>query len=177
MRKWIWIAVLAVVALLAYGVAGPFLTINAIRDAVRTENARALSKQVDFPPLRQSLKRQARDAIVRRAGEDAQASLAGALGIRMASGLADGAVEAMVTPLGMGALMEGRKVWNRASGLPPPTRTDTGDRPQPLQDARYRFESPSRFTATVAGADGTDTVFVLTRRGLRWKLSDIQLPL
>lgn len=177
MKKWIWIAALAAVAVLAYGVAGPFLTVNAIRDAVRTEDARALARQVDFPPLRQSLKRQVRDGIVRRAGEEAQASLVGALGIRMAAGLADGAVDAMVTPMGLGALMEGRKVWNRAAGLPPPTRTDTGDRPRPLQDARYRFESPSRFTATVAGADGTQTVFVLTRRGLRWKLSDIRLPL
>lgn len=176
MKKWIWIAALAVVGLLAYGVAGPFLTINAIRDAVRTENARALAKQVDFPPLRHSLKLQVREAIVRRAGADAQSSLAGALGIRMAAGLADGAVDAMVTPMGLGALMEGRKVWNRASGLPPPTRADTGDRAQPLQDPRYRFESPSRFTATVTGADGTETTFVLTRKGLSWKLSDIRLP-
>lgn len=176
MKKWIWILVLLLVAVIGYGVAGPYLTIRAIGDAVRTENARALAKQVDFPPLRASLKRQLRDNIVRRAGEDAQASLIGALGLRMAGGLADGAVDAMVTPVGLGALMEGRKVWNRASGLAPPTRGEDGTGPRPLQDARHRFESPSRFTATVSGADGADTVFVLTRKGLRWRLSDIQLP-
>lgn len=176
MKKAGWIALLLVVAMVGYTAAGPFLTVNAIRDAVRTENPRALAKQVDFPPLRESLKRQMRDAIVRRAGEDAQASLLGAFGLRIAGGLADGAVDAMVTPIGLGALMEGRKVWNRASGLPPPTREDTGLHPEPLQDARYRYESPSRFTATVTAADGTETIFVLTRKGLGWKLSDIRLP-
>ena len=49
--------------------------------------------------------------------------------------------------------------------------------PDPLRDASYRFESPSRFTATVRNADGDPVVFVLTRDGLRWKLTDIQLPL
>ncbi len=168
---------LILVAILAYVVAGPFLTVNAIRDAVRTENARALSKQVDFPPLRSSLKRQVRDAMLRKAGGDMQASLLGAVGMFVAGSVSDAAVDAMVTPVGLGALMEGRKLWNRASGLPPPTREDTGDRPEPLQDARYRFESHDRFTATVIAADGSETVFVLTRRNLGWKLSDIRLPI
>ena len=177
MKKWIWIAAIALVALLAWVAAGPYMTVNAIRDAVRTEDASALAKQIDFPPLRDSLKRQLRDAMLRRVGIEAQSSLLGALGMTVAGGLADGAVEAMVTPAGIGALMEGHKTWNRFSGLPPPAPEDTGDRPQPLQDPRYRFESPSRVTATVQGDDGSETVFVLTRKGLRWKLSDIRLPL
>lgn len=153
------------------------MTVDAIREAVRTEDARALAKQIDFPPLRDSLKRQLRDAMLRKVGVEAQSSLLGALGMTVAGGLADGAVEAMVTPAGIGALMEGRKTWNRLSGLPPPSRGDSGDRPQPLQDVRYRFESPSRATATVRSDGGGETVFVLTRKGLRWKLSDIRLPL
>ena len=46
-----------------------------------------------------------------------------------------------------------------------------------LRDARYGFESTSRFTATVPSADGPPLVFVLTRDGLTWRLTDIRLPL
>ncbi|MEE7561224.1 hypothetical protein HH299_17155, partial [Xanthomonas sp. Kuri4-2] len=46
-----------------------------------------------------------------------------------------------------------------------------------LEGAEHRYESSSRFTATVRTAGGDPIVFVLTRDGLRWRLSDIRLPL
>jgi hypothetical protein len=177
MKKGLVVAALAVALLLAWIAAGPFLAIGAIRDAVRTENAHALARHVDFPPLRDSLKRQLRDALLRKAGGDMQSSLLGAFGLAIAGSASDIAVEAMVTPTGLGGLMEGRKAWNRFSGLPPPSREDAGTRPDPLQGARYRFESPSRFTATITHADGSTTVLVLARKGLRWQLTDVRLPL
>lgn len=177
MRKWIALAALLSVALLAYAAAGPYLVIHAVGKAVREENAAALAKHVDFPPLRSSLKAQLGDRLVRSAGIDAQSGLLGALGMTVANELAGDAVDLMVTPMGLGALMEGHKVWNRASGIPPPA---TGDgaraRPDPLRDAARRYESASRFTATIHMDDGSPLVFVLTRKGLRWRLSDIRLP-
>ena len=174
--RWIILACVVLVALLAWGATGPYRTIAAIRDAVKTEDASALARQVDFPSLRASLKLQLQDRIVREAGAGVQADPFGAFGLRIATGLAGGLVDAMVTPAGLGAMMEGRKTWNRASGIAPPSRGSTEGQSEPLPDPRHRFESPSRFTATVTGADGEDVVFVLTRTGLRWKLSDIRLP-
>ncbi|CAN5622553.1 DUF2939 domain-containing protein [soil metagenome] len=176
MKKLIWTAVALFAAMLAFVAAGPYLTINSIREAVKTEDARALSRQVDFPALRESLKLQLGDRLVREAGPTIQSGRFGAIGLRLAGGLVGGAVDAMVTPAGLRALMEGRKVWNRGTGIPPPSRSDTSAQPEPLRDARYRYESPSRFTATVADDAGSPVVFVLTRKGLRWKLSDIRLP-
>ena len=176
MRKWIVLAVLLLAALLAYAAAGPYLTIHAIGKAAREENAAALAKHVDFPPLRASLKAQLGDRLVRSVGLDGS-GLLGALGMAAAGGLVEGAVATMVTPYGLGALMEGRKVWNRASGLPPPaTEEGRAARANPLRDAEHRYESSSRFTATVRMDDGSPLVFVLTRKGLRWRLSDIRLP-
>ncbi|GAA4865115.1 DUF2939 domain-containing protein [Luteimonas vadosa] len=173
----IWLSAAVLAMLLAYAAAGPYLAINAIRDAIKTEDTRALAAQVDFPALRTSLKAQLTDHVVREAGPGVQSSLLGAFGLRMATGLVGGAVDAMVTPLGLGALMEGRKVWNRGIGIKPPSRDDTEAQPEPLRDAVQRYESPSRFTATVQDDSGRPIVFVLTRKGLRWKLSDIRLPL
>lgn len=177
MRKWLVLAVLLLAALLGYVAAGPWLTMTAIGKAVREENHAALARHVDFPPLRASLKAQFGDRLARSVGIERQTGLLGALGMTVANELAGGAVDLMVTPYGLGALMEGRKVWNRASGLPPP-RTEAGAtaRPDPWRNAQRRYESTSRFTATVHTDDGAPVVFVLTRKGLRWKLSDIRLP-
>jgi hypothetical protein len=83
------------------------------------------------------------------------------------------AVDAMATPSGLAALMEGRAIWKHLRGGVAPTDQPE---PEPLHDARYRFESPSTFSATVRSADGAPTVFVLRRQGLRWKLAEIRLP-
>jgi hypothetical protein len=186
MRTWLAIVLLALVALLLYVATGPYRTVRAIRHAIQAQDAAALADEVDFPALRASLKAQLDDRLVRKAGSDLQSSFFGAMGIRIAQGLGGAAVDTMVTPLGLGALMEGRREWSYAASSfrqdPPPTAdgTDAGDgeaeRPDPLRDITYRYASPSRFTATVRDARGRPTVLVMTRSGLHWKLSDIRLP-
>lgn len=177
MRRWLVLAVLLLAALLAWLAAGPYLAMQAIGKAVREENAAALARHVDFPPLRASLKAQLGDRLARSVDVEAQSGWLGALGMTVANGLAGGAVDLMVTPHGLGAMIEGRKVWNRASGMPPP-RSEEGARarPDPWRHAERRYQSASRFTATVHTDDGRPVVFVLTRQGLRWRLSDILLP-
>ena len=92
-----------------------------------------------------------------------------------ANGFIESAVDAMVTPMGLGAIIEGRKEWAYASnGF---TQPDAGaSTPGAQQEIDSRFESPSRFTATMRDGSGAETRFVLTRSGLNWKLSDIRLP-
>ena len=180
MKKWIWVAAAVLAALLAYAAVGPYLTVNAIREALKAEDPRALARQVDFPALRASLKAQLGDRLVREAGPEVQASPFGAIGLALANGLVGGIVDAMVTPVGLAAIMEGRRTWRRVDGfgaLPsesPPADAEPGE---PLHGAVYRYESPSRFTATVQDESGRPVVFVLTRDGLDWNLSDIRLPL
>ncbi|MGY1424869.1 DUF2939 domain-containing protein [Lysobacter sp. A289] len=177
MRKLLVLAGLLAIVLLGYVAAGPYLAYSAIRDAVETKNMAKLDKHVDFPVLRENLKLQIDDYVVRRAGPDLQSSLLGAVATRMASGMAGVAVDTMVSPAGLAALLEGRSTWHRIVG-------DTGDNAftpeppaNPLREPSYRFQSPSRFTATVHSDGGEPIRFVLTRDGLRWKLTDIRLPL
>lgn len=177
MKKLAWLSALVAALLLAYTAAGPFLTMHAIRDAVQREDSKALSKQVDFPALRQSLRLQLSDALVRQAGVDVQSSLLGALALRAAGGTVGTGVDMMVTPVGLSALMRGRRLWDLSSGATPPVGGERVPASDPLADAHWRYHSPSRFTATVRDEAGRPIVFVLTRKGLRWRLSDIQLPL
>ena len=175
MKKWWVLLCVCPLSIAVYTVSGPYRTIHAIREAVQAQDAAALSRQVDFPALRTSLKAQLSDRLVRKAGPELQSSIFAAFGLRVANGLIEPAVDAMVTPMGLGAIMEGRKEWAYASGGF--TQPDTSAPPTDvLREVDSRFESPSRFTATLHDASGTDTIFVLTRSGLNWKLSDIRLP-
>ena len=177
MKRLVWISLAVLALLVGYVVAGPFLTIHAIRDAVRNEDSRALSRQVDFPALRESLRVQLADVMVREAGPELQSSLLGAIGLRVAGSAVGAGVDTMVTPVGLSALMRGQRLWNLTGGASPMRTDPDPDRADPLEDAQYRYHSTSRFTATVRDERGRPIEFVLTRRGLQWKLSDIRLPL
>lgn len=175
--RWLpWLVAALLLALLAWVGSGPWRTVEGIRQAVKTEDARALARHVDFPALRASLRPQLQDRIVRAAGVEAQSGPLAALGLSVATGLAGGLVDALVTPAGLGAMMEGRKVWNRVGGIPPPSRADTSAQPEPLPDPRLRFESFSRASVAVPLEDGGELSLVLTRSGTRWRLSEIRLP-
>ena len=175
MKKWLSLVVVLLLALGTYVVAGPYLTVRAIRTAVKNQDAAALSRQVDFYALRTSLKTQLTDRLVRAAGPDMQSNPLGAFGLSIAGGIVDGTVNAMVTPTGLSAMIEGRRVWKHFDeGLS--TIDPDAPVPEPLHDAVYRYESLSRFTATVRNQDGQPIVFVLSRDGVQWRLSDIRLP-
>jgi hypothetical protein len=175
MKKLAAVAAALLLAFAAWIAAGPWLTIHAMRGAIEADDAAALAEQVDFPALRASLKRQFADRIVRAAGAEAQSSVLGALAIRVATGAGSMAVDALANPLGLTALVQGRSAWRAAVGdVAPP---DPGQpEPRPFEGAEYRYESLSRFTATLRDDAGRPVVFVLGRQGLRWKLVDVRLP-
>jgi len=179
MKKWLWLAVAVLIALLAYVAAGPFLTVRAIREAVKTGDTVKLEKQVDFPALRSSFKAQLADHLAREAGAHVDDGPLATFGIGLANTLMATAIDGLITPTGISAMMEGRKVWDRVNNEPfsPNGEDDPGTpRPQVLQNPEYDFESLSRFTATVADQKGRPVVFVFNRSGLNWKLSEILLP-
>jgi len=164
--------------LAGYVVAGPYLAIHGIRTALAEQDTGRLQRHIDFPALRVNLRAQVEDALARRAGPEIGGNLFGAAALSIANSVLGRGVDTMVTPMGIAAILEGRATWKRAIGetvggdtYAPPVPVD------PLKQAQHRYESPSRFTATVHDADGDPVVFVLTRQGLRWRLTDIRLPL
>lgn len=177
MKKWIALLLVVVLGVAAYVVAGPYLAINGIRQALAEQDSGKLERHVDFAALRVSLKAQVEDHLARRAGSGVQSNLFGALALSVAGNFAGSAVDTMVTPLGVAAMLQGRGLWKKSLG-----ETVDGDsygKPvpaDPLREAVRRYESPSRFTATVMDEDGKPMVFVFKRQGLRWKLADIRLP-
>ncbi|TAA23671.1 DUF2939 domain-containing protein [Pseudoxanthomonas winnipegensis] len=179
MRKWMLVVPLLGLLLLAgFVAAGPYIAIHGIRDALAEQDTGKLDRYVDFPTLRLNLRAQLQDRMVRAAGVDAQSSFLGALALSLAGGAAGVGVDAMVTPTGIAAILQGRSVWKRALG--DTANGDTYGPPapaEPLKGAEHHYESLSRFTATTRTDSGAPITFVFERQGLVWKLTDIRLPL
>ncbi|MFT4198144.1 MAG: DUF2939 domain-containing protein [Pseudoxanthomonas sp.] len=181
MPRWAkWALGVVLAALLALGgcvAAGPYVAIHGIRQALAERDMDRLARHVDFPALRVNLRAQLQDRIARAAGPGLQSGLLGSLLLSMAGGVAGAGVDTLVTPAGVAAMLEGRAVWKRAGGQTV-DGDSWGDTPpaDPLKGAREHFESSSRFTATVPADGGQPVVFVFTRQGLRWRLTDIVLP-
>lgn len=175
MRRWLLPAFVLLLLLAGWIAAGPWMAINGIRNALATHDTAALERHVDFPRLRANLKARADDYLARRMGPEFAASPLGGLMTRAASGLAGGAVDTLATPAGVGALLEGRSLWHRGSGGGIRAGDAWAHTPpaDPLADPQWRYESPSRFTATVEPAAGTPVTLVLTRQRLRWRVTDI----
>ncbi|MBD9537746.1 DUF2939 domain-containing protein [Stenotrophomonas sp. STM01] len=179
MKKWILPAVILVaLALAGYVIGGPYLAIHGISRAIEERDTGRLQRHVDFPALRVNLKAQLSDYMVRKAGPDAQSNLFGAVLLGVASNVTGAGVDTMVTPIGVAALLQGDSLWKRAIGNT--ANGDTWGPPapaKPLANTQGHYESLSRFTATTRLEDGREVVFVLSRQGLRWRLTNIQLPL
>ena len=177
LKRALILAAIAAALLMAYVAAGPYLAINGIRTALAEQDVAALERHVDFPTLRVNMKAHLEDYIARQGGGLAESGgLLGALGLQVAGGLGGAAVDAMVTPLGIGALLQGRSMWMRGTSQTVDGDTYGAPRPaDPLHDATLRYESTSRFTATVPDERGQPVLVVFQRQGLRWRLSDIRL--
>ncbi len=186
MKKLAWLLAILLLLMAGFVAAGPVLTLRSLERAAADNRIIPLVWLVDYPALRASLKAQIGDRMVRAAGSGVQASLLGQAGLRASGAAVDAAVEAAVNPVAIAALVQGRRLHAALPELPliggGQTRPGESGDPveaagRPLAAARYRYESGSRFTATLAHEDGTRTIFVLSRKGLCWRLSDIRLPL
>ena len=180
MKKLLALLLLAALALGAYVAAGPFLTVRAISSAVQRGDMRALDRDVDFPLIRASVKAQLEDYLARRMDDPGTDSRLKAMGRQITAAMTGGVVDMLTTPAGIGAILQGRSVIRRAMGYPVEAAPGGSAAPaeafDPLKGAAYRYESASRFTATVQNADGAPVTFVFTRDGLRWRLTDVRLP-
>ncbi len=173
-----WIAAVTV-ATVGYAAAGPFITINHIKDGVEARDANKLEKHIDFPVLRENVKLQLQSYLSKEKAVDEE-SLLGSLARGFMSQMADGMVESFVTPTGLAGLMEGQRPDQQPSKETPSSggavSANSGDDEKTLfKNARYTYDSLRKFSAWVKDEQGDEIRFVLTREGLSWKLSNITL--
>jgi len=156
-----------------YVAAAPYITVHQMKSAAENYDGEALSEHIEFPSVRQSIKDQMNAMIMKEMAKDEMKdNQFAALGVTFAGVMVDKMVDAYVTPTGITQLMAGEK--------PKPTEGgESGDRSgrKPLSDASMSYESLEKFVVKVKGGTGEEGTFVLRRRGIGWKLTEIIIPL
>lgn len=173
--KWAIAALLALLLLLTgYVAAGPYLAINGIRNLVANNQTHELWRFVDFDQLRSSLRPQIQERIARGIIQHTGPSQTGKTIGEVTAMIAQPAIDAMVSPQGIAALLQGSALLERIQhGTGSTAATHAND---PLKNAETHFESPSLLTATVHNAEGKPVIFEFRRNGLSWKLAGLRLP-
>ncbi|WP_298719455.1 DUF2939 domain-containing protein [uncultured Oceanisphaera sp.] len=188
MRKTKYVLLLLILYAVGYVAAAPWLTAYRISDAVDQRDSVALAERVEFDSVRLSLKQQLNSRVLRELGADNKQNPFAALGASLANIMVDGLLDTYMTPAGIERLMRGE---TPAPGIPesrplPPSNTngngsDSGkpqaERKKLFSDAHMGYRSLHRFVVTVTDDEGKQADFVLSRRGLDWKLTAIVLPL
>lgn len=166
-------AVVAAGALAVSIWASPHWQLYRMRAAVEARDAQALARHVDFPALRESVKRQ----LMRRLGAEGALSESrsnpfAAFGRRMALAVIDPVVDAAVSPAGVVAMLEAGDIRVQPTPGGPPQPAGDAPRDKPNYDVSYRGWNQ----VLVERADGGGVAFVLDRHGLwRWKLAGVEL--
>ncbi len=173
MKKGIWVFGLFLVFVVGYVAAGPYLTVAAIETAIVEHDSEKLSANIEFPALRQNLKDQFNAARTTNAATELADNPFAMLATVFVAKIAEGIVDSFVTPKGLAALMQGKK---------PPRNGKDGNTPPPdkerlFKNARYSYDSPSKFSVWVPTEQGGEIRFVLQREGVSWKLVNLIIPI
>ncbi len=166
MRRLIALLVLILSLLATWYFLSPWLAMKQLRDAAQNQDRAALSRQVDFPALRTSLKAQLRDRFHQNSSVDG--SLLGQLGNAFASGAVDQSVDFAINPEGVAALLTGGAL---ASAILPDRAT--------LEELDWdvQHDGFNQFRGTGSLPDGEILlVLVFQRQGVGWRLFDVRLP-
>ncbi len=174
MRKSYWIIVLLLIAGMGYVAAGPLITISQIKSGIEEQDSEKLSDNIDFPVLRQNMKDQFNALMMKGAVANLEDNPFGVLAIGFASQLVDGMVDSFVTPPGLASLMEGEKPSDNSSSN---SGTIKQEKRELFKDARYSYDSTSKFSVWVPNDNGEEIRFILRRSGIEWKLANIVIPI
>ncbi len=168
----IFITVLIIAGIFA---AGPYVTIHKIKSGIVNHDAEQISAQVDFRELRKNIKEQFNAQVTKETEPYLKDNPFAALGLALASKLVDNIVDMVITPNSIANLMEGNKALQ--SRVKEGTKNDNNRNKEPFKNARYKFESLSKFSASIRSENEEEMRFIFTRNGLSWKLSNIQFPM
>lgn len=173
MKKSIWIVGVVLFLVVGYVAAGPYLTVSAIKTGIVENDSEKLSENIDFQTLRQNMKDQLNAAMMKNAATEMEDNPFAALAVGFATKMVDGIVDSFVTPSGLAALMEGKKSnkGETSGNSSSPKKDDL------FKNARFSYDSVSKFSIWVPNDKGEEVRFVLKRDGLSWKLVNIVIPM
>jgi Protein of unknown function (DUF2939) len=149
--------------------ASPYLTLYQMYQAVEHRDAQGISDAVDFPALRESVKENLQSVVLKETAKQ-ENPIMNLLGAALGSVMLSPAIDKMVSPEGVMALLEGQRL--QAGG------TQSLSEKAAQVDVNPRYESLNRFIVSVKpkGEDIPPVDLILSREGLGWKVTGVRLP-
>ena len=169
-KKIIGAIIALVVVICSYLYASPYLAINSIKSAAQEGDSETVSKYIDYPSVRQSLKDQMNAKMMKEMANQKDDGFA-ALGAMLASTMVDKMVDGIVTPEGMTMMMKGKDLKDVVQ--PSIESTEEGK-----TEYKTRYTSYSDFEVVIQDPNDSKAVTVkMVRDGLSWKVNKIVVPL
>jgi hypothetical protein len=159
------------VLLLGYVVATPYIAVSQMQAAAEARDGQALSEYIDFVAVRQSLNTQLTAMLANEMAQSNDDDAMGLLGAAFGNKIIELLLDAIVTPEGLVAVLNGDSMTDvldqeaSVSATPANTAVSMG------------YQSLDTFGVTITNTDTQSaTTLLLTRDGLNWRLSEILLP-
>lgn len=155
----------------------PYLAVNNMRAAAENKDSAILSRYINFPSVRESLKASLNAKMLSEMAKKDDRNPFAALGAAFAMALVGPMVEAMVTPEALAMMMKGEKPSLEKSK---PAAVPTSAASEPDTETSMGYETFDQFVVRTKKRGTTEepVALVFQREGLfSWKLSAIRLPL
>ena len=175
---------LAVVGFVVAYAASPILAARALTEAAKTGDEAELRRLVDFPAFRASLKDEMRDEVVARMRVDPRlgdSALAG-LGMILAPGLVNGAIDIMITPEVIAEVVKSGETPDPTRRLRRKAEPTTGETPAADQGDEvhqsWAYRDMNTFGVTLTQKDDPEQklTLLMQRQGLfDWKLTGVDI--
>jgi Protein of unknown function (DUF2939) len=152
--------------------ASPYLTLYQVYQAAERKDVKKISKHVDFPSLRDSVKSNLQTIIAKETSQT-QNPLLSLLGSTIGEAVLDPVLETVVTPTGVAALLEGQQLQLGQMGKKSSFEQGAG-----APDVKAEYESFDQFAVSVKpkGESVEPVTILLSRNGFSWKISGVRLP-
>lgn len=170
------------VAVLLVAIAGwfyymPYLAVTNMREAAEKKDSVALSRYINFPLVRESLKANLNAKMLSEMAKKRDGNPFAAQGAAFAMALVGPMVDAMVTPEALAMMLKGEKPSLEKSK---PTAALASAASEPETETSMGYENFDQFVVSTRkkGASDDPVALVFQREGLiSWKLAAIRLPL
>jgi hypothetical protein len=157
----------------------PYLTVQGIQKAASEKNTEEISKHIDYPTPRESVKAQMQKEMAKQAQSGNPFA---AFGMAFAQSMVEPMVNTIVSPQAIAAAMQGAsptaKQNSAKNHVEQAQTTSTPQEPSSAPEIGMGYESFNAFVVQVKSrkTEQQSLGLVLKRNGLDWKLSELRLP-
>ena len=176
----IFTAIVILIAILAYLYASPYLALKNMKTAAQQNDLETINQYIDYPSVRQSLKEQLNAYMLKELRQESDNEFA-KFGTMLASSMTDSLLDAVITPSGVGLMLQGKNL--NPSHMPLQTTTtshiDAVEKDREKVEYKMYYSSFNRFVINIKNTERHDqrVQVIMQRDGLNWQIKQLIIPI